>query len=228
MGFDSWEDEPGNHSSFTAVTSINASVDSATAARSEKPTNVSSIADSQAPLISFLNHEEERKSAASPINDGVLKFFMQSSLSTSDKPEQLECASVVSGTVNPILNGGGLGDAATVGEKLYNETNSQQSSSHGINSVDTSQILTMLTSIMENQKKLEKRMDDLSAKVEKRAQEKENLKEVGAQIRNEIKTQVVPALNKAVKPFTDNMNNLVSQKLTSTDTVLKVCTREIK
>ena len=226
MDFDSWEDEAVdsvNHSTFTAVTSINNSVDNTAAARNDK-TAAANIADSQAPLISFLNQEEERKSATSPINDGVMKFFMQTSLSASDKPEVLEQASGVSGTVNPVLNGGGLGDAANTGEKPASTKNSQSSSHAMKNSVETSEILKMLTSIMENQKRLEMRLDDISAKVQKKEIEREKLKDfVGEQVRNEIKTQVVPALNKAVKPFTDNMNNLVSQKLTSTDAVLKVC-----
>ncbi len=176
---------------------------------------LTSVSQNQSTLLDI---EEKPKTNAgkkcntSEMTDGVMKFFFQQQSQDPKAKEKAEAEAL----------------KALIGIK--SEASGDDSSRYdqkaklGKAEVDMEEMLQILKEIQKNQSRIESRLDKLSASVEHNQKESKNAtKDVLVnQVKQEMKNQVVPAVNKLFKPIGDNLNKQVEQKLTSTDSVLKV------
>jgi len=222
-GFDSWDDD--NNSSLTNVT--------------RSPTLMPGFPSNNTP-----QSRNGTNSGNPEINDSVMKLFQSTSNSSrppSERPNQskndadADALKALIG-LTPSANGDSS-RANSASDKQVTTLVSSGDSQPLINiagtsapptntvvqQVDLTEVLTLLKSIQMNQVQLEKRLDKLTLTVAANQKEAKNVARdaIAANVKNEIQQQVVPAVKKIVQPMTDNLNNLVSQKLTSTDAVVK-------
>ncbi|XP_075242831.1 enhancer of mRNA-decapping protein 4-like isoform X2 [Convolutriloba macropyga] len=230
-GFDSWDDDPT--SSLTNVTrsptlmpgfTNSASIDPSTP---QPNSNNLEINDSVMKLFqSTTPRPSERQQSKNDADADALKALIglvgpSTTAETSKKSAQSNSLLSSNQVVNPVS----AGDT----QPLINITGSAPQENSTVPQIDLTEVLTALKTIQENQAQLEKRLDKLTASVTANQKEAKTVTKdaIAAHVKLEIQQQVVPMVKKVVHPIINDMNNMVSQKLTSTDAVMKEQVKKI-